>query len=56
MRTCIGKHLALLESKIALIKIIKRYKKVVLPKSEIRMEIKSQYTPEHFETKFTISS
>ena len=27
-RSCIGKHLALLESKIALIKFMKRYKKI----------------------------
>ena len=30
-RTCIGKHLALLDSKIALIKLLKRYKKITVP-------------------------
>ena len=28
-RTCIGKHLALIESKIGLIKIFKRYDKII---------------------------
>ena len=27
-RTCIGKHLALLEAKVALIKFVKRFKKI----------------------------
>lgn len=31
-RTCIGKHLALMENKIALIKFMKRYKEIRLPK------------------------
>lgn len=34
-RTCIGKHLALVQSKIALIKFIQRYKKVVEVKERI---------------------
>ena len=33
-RTCIGKHLALLESKIALIKFMKRYSEIILPKKD----------------------
>ena len=39
-RTSIGKHLALIESKIALIKFMKRYKKIVLPDEKIKMRIK----------------
>ena len=30
-RNCIGKHLALLESKIALIKMLRRYNRIILP-------------------------
>ena len=51
-RTCIGKHLAMLESKIALIKIMKRYKEIKLPKKNFKMDLKFVYTPEEFETKF----
>ena len=51
-RTCIGKHLALLESKIALVKIMKRYKRIVLPRTDFKMVQKFVYTPEDFETKF----
>ena len=50
-RTCIGKHLALLESKIALIKFMKRYKKIVLPAEKIKMRIKLAYSPENFKVK-----
>jgi cytochrome P450 len=31
-RSCIGKHLAMLESKIALIQFVRRYKEFKLPK------------------------
>ena len=36
-RTCIGKHLALLEAKIGLIKFLKRYSQIILPKKNFRM-------------------
>ena len=45
-RGCIGKHLALLESKIALIKFIKRYDKIQLPKQNFKMRAKFLYDPE----------
>lgn len=32
-RSCIGKHLAMLDSKIALTKFLKRYSKITLPKN-----------------------
>ena len=51
-RTCIGKHLALLESKIALAKIMKRYKRIVLPKNDFKMVQKFVFTLEDFEGKF----
>ena len=54
-RSCIGKHLAHVESKIALIKFLKRYKKIVLPKNDFRMEFKFLYGPEEFETKMIIN-
>lgn len=47
-RTCIGKHLALLENKIALVKFLKRYEKIVIPKKEFRMTFKLLYCPEEF--------
>ena len=33
-RTCIGKHLALLDSKICFTKILKRYKKIIVPEAD----------------------
>ena len=42
-RHCIGKQLALLESKIAIIKFIKRYKSVKLPVKELEMDFKFLY-------------
>ena len=54
-RTCIGKHLALIESKIGLIKFMKRYEKIVLPNPEFKMVLKFVYSPEDFETKLFIN-
>jgi cytochrome P450 len=54
-RTCIGKHLAHIESKIALVKFMKRYKKVTLPKKDFKMEFKFLYSPEDFESTMLIN-
>ena len=54
-RTCIGKHLALTESKIALIKFMKRYKKITIPEGGIKMVFRTVYKPEYFKTKITIN-
>ena len=45
-RGCIGKHLALLESKIGLIKFMKRYNKYQLPKQNFKMLAKFFHEPE----------
>jgi cytochrome P450 len=39
-RTCLGKHLALLESKIAIIKIVKRYKNITISNPDFKMQFK----------------
>ena len=49
-RTCIGKHLALLESKIGLIKFMKRYE-LELPVKEIELSLKLIYQPKPFKSK-----
>lgn len=54
-RTCIGKHLVLVESKIGLIKFMKRYKKIAIPDKPINWVIKFVYTPEYFKSKMTIN-
>ena len=52
-RTCIGKHLARLESKIGLIKVLKRYSKIELPVEKIRFIVKTNYQPEDLKVKLT---
>ena len=52
-RNCIGKNLALLESKIALVKLMKRYQWMEVPKDNIGFEFKFIYTPEPFDTILT---
>jgi cytochrome P450 len=51
-RSCLGKQLALLETKITLIKLFKRYKTIKLEKkiSEWEMEFQFLYTPQKFMT------
>ena len=44
-RSCIGKHLAMIESKIALIKFLKRYSEIVLTKPDFRLERWLSYQP-----------
>lgn len=39
-RTCIGKHLAMLESKIALIEFVKRYSSVIMPQKDFKILIR----------------
>ena len=50
-RVCIGKNLAKLESKIGLIKFMKRYKKIKLPMEEIELVFRIVYQPKEFKTK-----
>ena len=38
-RSCIGKQLALLDSKIAVVKYLKRYSKIIVPDKKLRTEI-----------------
>lgn len=52
-RTCIGKHLAYLESKIALIKFMRRYDNFTLPKKNYKMQAKFLYEPEQMEMTVT---
>ena len=54
-RACIGKHLAIVESKIGLIKFMKRYKKIRIPEGPIKMVWKFLYTPEYFKSKMTLN-
>ena len=44
-RTCIGKHLAMLETKIALISLFKRYSTIIGPKEQPRMIAHALYEP-----------
>jgi cytochrome P450 len=50
-RTCLGKHFAKMETKIALIKFFKRYSRVELPTSNIKMISEFFYRPKDFKTK-----
>jgi cytochrome P450 len=50
-RTCIGKHLAFLASKILLIKLFKRYSKITVPKDR-KMDITFIYEPNRSDTLF----
>ena len=45
-RTCIGKHLAFLESKIALIKFVKRYDSFRPVQDHVKLVAKFIYEPE----------
>lgn len=54
-RTCIGKHLALLETKIATIKFLKRYKQIVIPNKDFKMEYNLTLCAEIFKTKLVIN-
>lgn len=51
-RSCIGKQLAHTESKVAIIKLIKRYETIEVPK-EVTMHLKFMYEPEPFDVKLT---
>ena len=53
-RTCLGKHLALMESKIILIKFMKRYKKIELSDPNFRMKLNLLPTPENLTVKLTL--
>lgn len=52
LRGCIGKHLAYLESKIALVKLMKRYSKFEIPKEKRTMVHNFVYEPLPFNTRF----
>lgn len=54
-RTCIGKQFALLESKIALIKFIKKYKKIILPNKDFKMSYNLTLCAERFKTKLVLA-
>ena len=44
-RTCLGKQLALLESKIGLVKLVLRYSKFSVEKKKLAMKLKFLYEP-----------
>ena len=54
-RSCIGKHLAYVETKVGLIKFLKRYNKIKLMKEEYKMIVKFCYESEPFECKMEIA-
>lgn len=45
-RTCIGNHLSLMEGKIVLVALLKRYKNITLEKENYKMTSKFLYLPE----------
>ena len=47
--------MALLESKITIIKMMKRYKNITIPNPNFKMQFKFVECPENFKTKLTIS-
>ena len=51
-RNCIGQHLALLESKIAVLFLLKRYKKINLEKPNFKTYVRTLYGPEQMTTTF----
>ena len=53
-RTCIGKHLALLESKVGLIKFMRRYRSIEAPR-KIELILRSTYQPKGFSTRLVRS-
>lgn len=55
VRTCIGKQFALLESKIALIKLIKKYKQIILPNKDFKMSYNMTLGSEKFKTKLVLA-
>ena len=54
-RTCIGKHLAALQSKIGLIKFLQRYEKIELGVKEVELVLRLTYQPKSFKTRLTKS-
>ena len=51
-RVCIGQHLALLESKIAVICLLKRYSKITLEKPNFKKYMRTLYAAEQMTTTF----
>ena len=51
-RSCIGKQLALLQVKIAMVKLLKRYKSIEIPEKDVAMVMSFSYEPEPFEMIF----
>ena len=51
-RACLGKHLAILEIKITLIKMILRYESIKLPKEKYQMIHRFLYEPEPMKAMF----
>ena len=54
-RSCIGKHFAMLEAKISLIKFFKRYSKIELPKKDFSLMLRVLYKTEDMNVKLTLN-